>query len=330
MFFSKPIAHYNRKTTMSNLAKGYVIAIIGIVMWSTTGVFLSYLLTNYDLPALTLAFWRNLFVCVALAPILFLFRRSLLRLSRSQIRLYIFYGLVLAIFNAIWVLSVRENGAAVATVLAYSSAGFTAIFAFWIFKEKLGLPKIVAVIFSLVGCIMVSNAYDPDMWNLKLLGVSTGLISGVFFAGYTLFGKEASQRGINVWTSLLYSFAIGSLFLMFFNLLPILPGAAGSLKALWPDINTKGWLVLVFLSFGPTLLGFGLYNASMNYLPASITNLLATTEPAMTAVEAYLFLDERMTILQIAGSVIILLGVIIVRLEKDKAAGSIPTESLGA
>ena len=302
---------------MSKLTKGYTIAIIGIVMWSTTGVFISYIVTTYNMPALTLAFWRNLFVCAALAPIFFLFRRSLLRLSRSQIKLYISYGLVLAIFNSIWVLSVQENGAAVATVLAYSSAGFTAIFAFWLFKEKLGLPKITAIILSLAGCILVSNAYNPDMWTLKPLGISTGLISGVVFAGYTLYGKEAARREINVWTSLLYSFAIGSLFLLLFNLFPILPGAAGSLKALWPDMPIQGWLVLLFLSLGPTTLGFGLYNASMNYLPASITNLLATTEPVMTAVEAYLFLDERMTPTQIAGGVIILFAVLIVRLEKE-------------
>ena len=306
-----------REIIMSKLTKGYTIAIIGIVMWSTTGVFISYIVTTYNMPALTLAFWRNLFVCAALAPIFFLFRRPLLRLSRSQIKLYISYGLVLAIFNSIWVLSVQENGAAVATVLAYSSAGFTAIFAFWLFKEKLGLPKITAIILSLAGCILVSNAYNPDMWTLKPLGISTGLISGVVFAGYTLYGKEAARREINVWTSLLYSFAIGSLFLLLFNLFPILPGAAGSLKALWPDMPIQGWLVLLFLSLGPTTLGFGLYNASMNYLPASITNLLATTEPVMTAVEAYLFLDERMTPTQIAGGVIILFAVLIVRLEKE-------------
>jgi len=306
-----------RETIMSKLTKGYTIAIIGIVMWSTTGVFISYIVTTYKMPALTLAFWRNLFVCAALAPIFFLFRRPLLGLSRSQIRLYITYGLVLAIFNSIWVLSVQENGAAVATVLAYSSAGFTAIFAFWLFNEKLGLPKMAAIILSLAGCILVSNAYNPYMWRLKPLGISTGLISGILFAVYTLYGKEAARREINVWTSLLYSFTIGSLFLLLFNLFPILPGAAGSLKALWPDIPLQGWLLLLFLSLGPTTLGFGLYNASMNYLPASITNLLATTEPVMTAVEAYLFLGERMTSVQIAGSVIILSAVVIVTLEKE-------------
>jgi drug/metabolite transporter (DMT)-like permease len=56
---------------------------------------------------------------------------------------------------------------------------------------------------------------------------------------------------------------------------------------------------------------------SMNYLPASVTNLLATLEPAMTAAEAYIFLDERMTFIQIVGSLIILSAVLIVQLERE-------------
>lgn len=67
--------------------------------------------------------------------------------------------------------------------------------------------------------------------------------------------------------------------------------------------------MLIILSFVPTLLGFGFYNTSMHYLPASVANLLATVEPAMTAVEAYIFLDERMTVIQIVGSLVILCGV---------------------
>jgi len=301
---------------MSRLAKGYLIAMIGITIWSTTGILIGYLVTNYNLPALSLAFWRNLLVCVALIPALFLTRPSSLHIPVSQLRFYVFYGFLLAVFNSIWVLSVKANGAAVATVLAYSSAGFTAILALWLFKETLGLPKVIAVFLSLIGCVMVSNAYSREVWKLNPLGISTGLLSGLFFAGYTLFGKETARRNINPWTSMLYSFAFGSVFLMIFNLFPMLPGAAGSLATLLPDLPVNGWLILIFLSFIPTLLGFGLYNLSMHYLPASITNLLATSEPIMTAAEAYIFLDERMTIIQIVGSAIILSAVLIVQLER--------------
>jgi drug/metabolite transporter (DMT)-like permease len=302
---------------MSRLTKGYFIAIAGIIFWSSTGVFIGYLITNYKMPALLLALWRNLLVCIALAPALFLIHRPLLRIQASQIGFYVFYGLILALFNSIWVLSVGANGAAVATVLAYSSAGFTTILAWWLFQEKLELPKIVAVILSLSGCVLVSNAYRADVWKLNPLGVTTGLLSGLLFAAYSLIGKEVARRNINPWTSMLYSFAFGSLFLILFNLFPFLPGAVGSYKALVPDLPAQSWLTLIILSFVPTLLGFGLYNTSMNYLPASIANLLATTEPAMTAVEAYIFLGERMTIIQIVGGLIILSAVLIVQAKRE-------------
>ncbi len=302
---------------MSRTTKGYLIAIIGIVIWSTTGIFIDYLLTVYHLPALLLAFWRNLLVCVALLPPLLLFRPALLRLQRAQLPFYVLYGLILAVFNSIWTLSIKGNGAAVATVLAYSSVGFTAIIAFFYFHEKLGLPKIAAVLMSLGGCVLVAQAYRPEMWQLNGLGITAGLLSGLLFAVYTLYGKEASRRQLNTWTSLLYSFAFGAVFILIFNFLHFMPEAAGSFKALWPALPWRGWITLVFLSFGPTLLGFALYNESMHYLPASIANLLATSEPAMTAAEAYLFLGERMTFLQILGSLVILMAVLIVQLEKE-------------
>jgi drug/metabolite transporter (DMT)-like permease len=301
---------------MSRTTQGYLIALTGIVIWSTTGVLIGYLVTHYALPPLLLALWRNLLVCAVLAPTLLLVRRSALRLNAAQLRFFVGYGLVLGIFNSMWVLSVQANGAAVATVLAYSSAGFTALLALWLFQERLGLPKIAAVVLSLVGSILVANAYDPAMWRLNPMGIITGLLSGLLFASYTLLGKEAARRKINAWAAMLYSFAFGALFITVFNLVPFIPGAAGSLPALLPRLPLDGWLVLIFLSVGPTVLGFGLYNTAMNYLQASIANILATLEPAMTAVEAYLFLGERLTLVQIIGSVISLSAVFIVQLER--------------
>jgi drug/metabolite transporter (DMT)-like permease len=304
---------------MSSLTKGYIVAIVGILFWSTTGVFIAYLITNYGMPALLLAFWRNLLVCVALAPMLLITRRSLLRIETSQIPFYALYGFVLAVFNSIWTLSVQANGAAVATVLAYSSAAFTAIMAWWIFKEAIRLPKMIAIVLSLIGCVLVSNAYDPAMWNLNPIGIATGLLSGILFGVYNMFGKETARRKINPWTALLYSFAFSSVFTFLFNLIPFVPGTAGSLERILPTLPVNGWIVLIILSFIPTVLGFGLYNMSMNYLPASVASLLATSEPAMTAVEAYIFLHERMTIIQIVGSLIILSAVIIVQFERQQA-----------
>lgn len=301
----------------SRPTRGYLIGIVGVAFWSTTGIFISYLTNHYQMPPLLVALWRDALVCVALAPALFVIRRSLLHLERAHVRFFVVYGLVLGVFNSIWILSVKLNGAAVATVLAYGSAGFTALLAWWLFKEQLGLPKIAAVILSLGGCVLVSNAYSPRMWLANPLGISVGLLSGLLFAIYSLMGKGTAQRGINPWSSMLFSFGFAVEFILIFNLVPALPGTAGSVSALLPVLPTPGWLVLITVSFVPTLLGFGLYITSMSYLPASVANLLATLEPVMTAAEAYLLLGERMTALQLCGSALVIAAVVMVRLSES-------------
>lgn len=304
---------------MSTRSKGTLIALIGIAIWSTSGVLISYLLNNYAIGSISLAFWRNFIISLFLFPVLLLFRPRSLKLERRYWPFIVIYGGFLAVFNSIWVLSVNYNGAAVATVLAYSSAGFTAILAYFIFKEPITAPKTAAIVLSLTGSILVSRAYVPEMWSSNTLGISIGLVTGAFFAGYTLFGKASLQRRIDPWGSMFYTFFIGSLFILFFNQLKFLPGTSGSLIGTIPQMPTTGWAWMIFLSIGPTLMGFGLYNVSMMFIPASITNILATSEPAMTAVQAYFLLGEKLTWIQITGSLIILLAVIIIQVgEKDQ------------
>ena len=70
---------------------------------------------------------------------------------------------------------------------------------------------------------------------------------------------------------------------------------------------------MILLAAGPTVAGFGLYNSSLGLLPASVANLILTTEPVFTAVLAYFLLGEQLTRLQIGGSVLILGGVLLLR-----------------
>ena len=70
---------------MSRLTKGYIIALLGITFWSTTGILIGFIMTNYGMPALLLSFWRNLLVCVVLTPALFIIRSSLLRINPALI-----------------------------------------------------------------------------------------------------------------------------------------------------------------------------------------------------------------------------------------------------
>jgi drug/metabolite transporter (DMT)-like permease len=308
---------------VSGLTRGYLICLAGTTIWSTVAIFISYLTNTYNIPALVLAFWRDAMMAGTLAIIFALFTPRLLRLERRHIRFMLVYGLVLTLFNSLWTISVVYNGAAVSTVLAYSSAAFTAIFGRILFGEKLNLVKIVAVMLSLIGCVFVSGAYDVSTWTLNPLGVITGLASGVAFAAYSLFGKSASDRSINPWTTLIYAFGVAAGFLLILNIFnAYLPAGVASTNLFWLDGAISGWLVLFILAIGPTVGGYGLYLVSLTYLPASVANIIATLEPSMTAVWAFLLLGERFTPPQWIGSILIIAGVVVLRIGEQRSPAS--------
>ncbi len=301
--------------------KGYPIALLSAVILSTSAIFVRHLTEKYGLPPIILSFWRDLFVAIVLLIILILIRPGLLRITRQNLYYLVIYGFVLAVFNSVWTLSVSLNGAAVGTVLAYCSAAFTALLGWWILKESLSWVKVLAVLLCLGGCVLVAGALDPAAWSINLIGIVTGIGSGLFYAIYTLMGRSASNRGLNPWTTLLYTFGFGAVWLLGIDLIGngVLPGTAQGLSGLfWLGSDWLGWLILFILAAIPTVAGFGLYNVSLSLMPSSVVNLIVTTEPAFTALWAYFLLGERFTLVQVVGSALIVTGVVFLRLYENR------------
>jgi len=301
----------------NHASRGYLYALTAAAFLSTTAIFIRYLTQTYQMPSMILAFWRDVFVVVTLLPVLLVLKPGLLHLKRTHWLYLVIYGLVLAGFNALWTLSVALNGAAVATVLVYCSAAFTALLGWWLLKERLDATKWLAVALCLSGCVFVAGAFDPSLWRANLIGIITGVLAGLSYAIYSLMGRSASQRGLNPWTTLFYTFCFATIFLLLFNLLPsgILPETADQFADLfWLGDAWVGWLVLFILAAVPTVIGFGLYNVSLSYLPSSVANLIVTLEPVFTVTTAYFLLGERLTWPQVFGAVLILGGVVLLRL----------------
>ncbi len=209
------------------------------------------------------------------------------------------------------------NGAAVATVILYSSVAFTSVLGRFIFQEDLGLVKIAAIVLSLAGCALVANALDPKLWALNAAGVFVGVLAALGKAVYSLMGRSASQRGLNPWTTLVAIFSVASLILLSANLVfgRLLPGGAAKPADLfWLGNSVKGWAVLIILAILPTLFGYGMYNTSLKYLPSSVANLIVTIEPLLTAIFAYFLLREMLTPVQLIGGALVLAGVVLIRL----------------
>ena len=309
------------QSTPAHLTRGYVAAIFAAVFLSATAIFIRHLTLTYQLPALVLAFWRDVFVVLTLLPVFALARPHLLRVSRQHLPYLVIYGFVLALFNSMWTLSVALNGAAAATVLAYCSTGFTVLLGWLLLKERLNWGKLLAVSLTLGGCVLVSGAITREAWAINLGGILAGVLSGLCYAGYSLMGRSAAQRGLNPWSTLIYTFGFAAVFLLLVNLNPggQIPGAASRpADFFWLGRAWVGWGILFLLAAIPTVGGFGLYNISLTHLASSVTNLIVSTEPVFTAITAYLLLGERLTGIQVAGSLLILGAVIFLRIYEGR------------
>jgi len=305
----------NSPKPVSNLARGYAAALLSAVMLSSTAVFIRYLTTEHQMPALVLAFWRDIIAGLTLVIGLGIFAPKLLKMPKGQLGYLIFFGVMFACFNYFWTLSVALNGASVATVLAECAPAFSAVMAVWLLKERLDFVRILSIIVCLAGCVFVAEAYNAEVWNTNLGGIIAGLFSGLTYALYALLGRKSAQRGINPWTSLMYIFWFAALVLLLVNLLTSgwMPGTAPTAAGLLPRIDLKGWGALIALAAGPTVLGFVLCNISLIYLSPNLTNLILTSEPAFTTVIAYFLLGERLGGWQIVGMVLVIGAVILLR-----------------
>ena len=303
---------------MTERTRGIVYVLIGTLLWSTTGIFISYLLLNYDIRPLNLAFWRSLFAGVTLIALLAWRNPAALRLQRGDWLFFALYGFIgLAAFNGTWTYSVQYNGAAVATVLAYTSPAFTVLLARPLLREPLTVRKLIAAALSLAGCVLVARAYEAEAWRVNLAGILTGVGTGLMFSIFSVTGRWSVGRFANPWTVTAYGFLFAAVGLG----LAQDWSAVFSLGRAWP-----AWGILFGLAIGPSLLGFGLYTVSLRYLPAGVAGLIASLEPALTTLLAVLLLSERLENWQWLGMGLILAGVALVQTEPAQAVAARPVQ----
>jgi len=305
--------------TPASFSKGYLIALAGTILGSFTGILISYLSVNYALPSLVLAFWRDLFVSLGLVFAFLIIAPARFHLPRVHWGFILLYGVALSLFNTMWTFSVEYNGASVATVLAFISPAITALLERLLYKLPIDRVKLTSILLAILGTVLVSGAYTAEAWGINAAGIIFGLLTGFFFACYNIMGKTAANRSINSWTGQLYSFGIATTLLLSYNILMDLFGGRSPLVDLfWLGNSLDGWLWLLALGLVPTLGGYGLFVMSLGYLPATVANLIATLEPVLTAIWAYFLLSEQLTGVQLFGSFIIFVGVILLRLGARK------------
>ncbi len=287
---------------------GIFLVIFASICWGSSGIFIFNIVEKGGLSAVGLAFWRDLVSSLVLLVGLLVVNPKLLRVKKADLPWLIGMGVIsIGIFHIFWNIAVLRLGASLATVIQSNAPIFVTFMAWIFFKEQLSVRKILAMIAAVGGTFLAAGIIGNWDFQVDSAAIWIGLGSAFTYGTLSLFGKKLV--GVyNSWTITFYIFLIGTLTIFLFQ---------GGRPEPWPiGSGILPWMLgFVLMS---TILGFGLFTKALSMLPASVAAIISTAEIISAAILSAIFLGERLGIWQILGAALIIMGVVLVSLNKNK------------
>lgn len=275
------------------MALGYLYLLLAALLWGLIGP-VSRLTFRGGLSPLEVAFYRAL-LAWGLFGLHALWARAY-RVRPRDLPVLALFGLVgVALFYGAYQLAVAYGGAALASVLLYTAPAWVALLSGLFLREPLGVRELGAVLLTLlgVGLMGLSGGSGVRVGGLALL---FGLLSGFTYALYYIFGKLYLPRYATP-TLFLYALPVGALALW--------PWA----RPAWPE--PTAWAGLLFLALFCTYGAYLAYYAGLRRLPATRASVVATLEPVVANLFAFLLFGEVLTPLGYLGALLVLGGVLL-------------------
>jgi len=279
-------------------ARGYVLATAGAAMWALNGNMARYLLDD-GVSALRLSQLRSFGSWVVLVCALLVWRRDLLRVDRGELPALAFLGVAgLALVHATYFVAIERLQIGVALTIQYLAPLLLLVWLRAVHGRRIAANLWGAVALSAAGCFLVVRAYDAG--GLDGLGVLAAFAAAIAFAVYMVASERAGHRHEPV-TTLVYGFGFASLFWAIVT--PWWTFPLSDLESVRNALLAAGVVVI------GTLLPFLCMVAALRHIPAPRAGVVATLEPVLAAVFAWVLHDEALAAVQVAGGAAVLAAV---------------------
>ncbi|OLN24052.1 EamA family transporter [Domibacillus antri] len=289
--------------------KGLLFVLLGASLWGTIGLFVQGLYTYAFTPIDVVAF-RVLGSSLVLFPVMALFRRDWLRVDVRDLPFFAGCGIVsIAFFNLCFFIVMEQASNSLAVVLLYTGPIFVVLLSRLFFGEPLTRGKGIALLLTITGCMLVVGLIPSGDAALSVITILIGLLSGFFYALYSISGKFVANRYHSI-TITAYSMLFGSLFIVPFS---------GLLQKSAMMFEFDVWLNGAGLVLFSTILAYGFYTAGLAKMESGRAAIAATAEPVVAILIGMFVFGDILTAWQLAGIVCILAAVLFT-IERQKSA----------
>jgi O-acetylserine/cysteine efflux transporter len=269
-----------------------LLALVVVVAWGVNFVVIKVGL--HGVPPMLLGALR---FTLAAVPAVFFVKRP--NLSWRWLFAYgatISFGQFAFLFSAMYV----GMPAGLASLVLQAQAFFTLMFAALFLHERFRLPNIAGLLIAAGGLAVIGLQGGHAM---TIAGFALTLCAACMWALGNIVTKKVGNVdlvGLVVWGSLIPP-------LPFFAASYLFEGPQRMVAAL-SGISAVSIFAVVYLAFIATLLGYGLWSRLLSRYPASQVAPFSLLVPVVGLASAWLFLDEQLNAVEIAGALLVMAG----------------------
>lgn len=262
---------------------------------------------------LILAQSRTTIAWLLLAPTLWLFQRSTLRVRVSHVAQFFLLGIVgLASANYFYYLSIQKTSVATAIVLQYIAPVWVLLYMVVRRLQRPTLQRVTGVVLAVVGCgvaVGEVGARSSFPWlffanaRFNAIGVLAAEVAAVSFAFYNVYCQHLLQI-YQRWTVLVYALLGATVFWQIVN---------PPWKVIAHHYESSQWLFMAVFSVTSMLIPFSLYFAGLQHLDPTRAIVTACLEPVWAILLTALLLGELVSPIQVVGIAVVLLATVLVQ-----------------
>ena len=281
----------------------YYISMVFInIMWGLSFIASKHAM-NVGFTPMQLALWRYILTAAVLVPAV-LFKEKRMRISRQDIVPFLLsslFGITLYYFFEYQ--GIKRTSTVNASLILAAIPILTLAVDTAAMKTRLRPAQAAGSVLSLIGVYLVVR-YGGSQGETSLAGDMLVVGASLVWVGYIYVSRKLRGRhtslSMNAWQAV-------------FSLPTLLPLALME-KGDWRPVPLDGWLAMAGLALICSALCYFLYGDALSHLSPVAVSIFINLIPLVTILGGVVFLRETVTLLQLAGGLLIVASIFLVNL----------------
>ena len=274
-------------------SKGFILAAAAGVAWGTIPLTVKLIYSIGSASPLEISFFRFLIAFAVILPVM--------RMKKEHF-LVNKWSILMGFSGVFWMsyisfYGIQYTSAVNATILFNSNPLFVAVLSLLLKWEKLSFSSVAGILLGISGVVLVSGLRGIDfyVWGDLLV-----LLGAFGWAVYTVLGyklRETSSLSVTA-SSLLWG-------LVWFG------------SIIWREVPVSitgpAWMWIVYIGLIPTACAFVFYIKAVDLIGSTRASVFQYLAPAVAVVLSFVFHLEDVTVYQIVGIILIVIGIELTR-----------------